>query len=47
MLQSNVEAIGFLQVYGARAAYHFGSLLSPNLEVEIEFWDVVLAHSVM
>lgn len=42
-----MEEIGVLQVYGAGAAYHFVSLLSPNLEVEIEFWDVVLAHSAM
>lgn len=44
-LRSNLEATGVLQVCGSRVPYHYGSLLSPNLEVGIEFGDVVLAHS--
>lgn len=44
-LRSNSEATGFLEVCGSRVPYHYGSLLSPNLEVGIEFGDVVLAHS--
>lgn len=46
-LRSNVEAIEFKQVCVSKVAYCFGSLLSPNLKVEIDFWDVVLAYSAL